>query len=132
MSTSQPGHLHVSENQRFIVTERNEPFFWLGDTAWELFHMQATRNADRSYAFVYIPTAGQTFTLDLSSLAGESVQAWWYDPREGSATPCGTFARVVQQTFTTPSEGPDWVLVLDNTAQGFRQPGSRKERATAD
>ena len=30
--------IHVSENRRFLVTETGEPFFWLGDTAWELFH----------------------------------------------------------------------------------------------
>ncbi len=28
----------VSENKRFLVTESGQPFFWLGDTAWELFH----------------------------------------------------------------------------------------------
>lgn len=26
------------EGGRFLVTESGEPFFWLGDTAWELFH----------------------------------------------------------------------------------------------
>jgi hypothetical protein len=31
-------HIQVSENHRFLVTEMGEPFFWLGDTAWELFH----------------------------------------------------------------------------------------------
>jgi hypothetical protein len=30
--------VRVSENGRFLVTETGEPFFWLGDTAWELFH----------------------------------------------------------------------------------------------
>lgn len=30
--------LKVSDNKRFLVTENGEPFFWLGDTAWELFH----------------------------------------------------------------------------------------------
>jgi hypothetical protein len=30
--------LRVADNQRFVVTEGGEPFFWLGDTAWELFH----------------------------------------------------------------------------------------------
>jgi len=30
--------LKVSENRRFLVTDKEEPFFWLGDTAWELFH----------------------------------------------------------------------------------------------
>jgi hypothetical protein len=28
----------VSDNHRFLVKEDGDPFFWLGDTAWELFH----------------------------------------------------------------------------------------------
>src|SRR5678815_1931239 len=30
--------LKVSENRRFLVYEDGKPFFYLGDTAWELFH----------------------------------------------------------------------------------------------
>jgi hypothetical protein len=30
--------LKVAENRRFLVTADGRPFFWLGDTAWELFH----------------------------------------------------------------------------------------------
>jgi Protein of unknown function (DUF4038)/Putative collagen-binding domain of a collagenase len=30
--------LKVSENHRFLVTENGNPFFWMGDTGWELFH----------------------------------------------------------------------------------------------
>ena len=30
--------LQVSENGRFLVTENGEPFFWMADTSWELFH----------------------------------------------------------------------------------------------
>ena len=30
--------LKVSDNRRFLVTADDRPFFWLGDTAWELFH----------------------------------------------------------------------------------------------
>jgi hypothetical protein len=30
--------LKVSDNHRFLQTEDGKPFFWLGDTAWELFH----------------------------------------------------------------------------------------------
>ena len=30
--------LRVSDNSRFLVHEDGTPFFWLGDTAWELFH----------------------------------------------------------------------------------------------
>lgn len=28
----------VSENRRFLVTKTGEPFFWLADTDWEIFH----------------------------------------------------------------------------------------------
>jgi hypothetical protein len=28
----------VSDNKRFLTTRSGAPFFWLGDTAWELFH----------------------------------------------------------------------------------------------
>jgi hypothetical protein len=31
-------NLKVSENHRFLTWEDNSPFFYLGDTAWELFH----------------------------------------------------------------------------------------------
>ena len=31
--------IKVSSNQRFLVSTKDEtPFFWLGDTDWELFH----------------------------------------------------------------------------------------------
>lgn len=30
--------IRVSENKRFLIKEDGTPFFWLGDTAWELFH----------------------------------------------------------------------------------------------
>jgi hypothetical protein len=39
--------LQVSPNQRFLVTADNQPFFWLGDTAWELFHRLTREDAER-------------------------------------------------------------------------------------
>lgn len=30
--------LKVSESRRFLITEEGKPFFYLGDTTWELFH----------------------------------------------------------------------------------------------
>lgn len=39
--------LKVSENQRFLVTESGQPFFWLGDTAWELFHRLSVSESER-------------------------------------------------------------------------------------
>jgi hypothetical protein len=39
--------LKVSDNHRFLVTETGKPFFWLGDTAWELFHRLNREEAQR-------------------------------------------------------------------------------------
>ena len=39
--------LKVSDNHRFLVTENGAPFFWLGDTAWELFHRLNREEAAR-------------------------------------------------------------------------------------
>jgi hypothetical protein len=39
--------LTVSENRRFLVQAEGQPFFWLGDTAWELFHRLNREEAER-------------------------------------------------------------------------------------
>ena len=42
-----PATLKVSENRRFLVKEDGSPFFWLGDTAWELFHRSTREEAEQ-------------------------------------------------------------------------------------
>lgn len=42
-----PAGLKVSENHRFLVRTDGTPFFYLGDTAWELFHRLNREEADR-------------------------------------------------------------------------------------
>lgn len=39
-------HLRVSDNQRYLVKADGTPFFYLGDTAWELFHRLNREEAD--------------------------------------------------------------------------------------
>jgi hypothetical protein len=39
--------LVISENQRYLTTSDGRPFFWLGDTAWELFHRLDREEAER-------------------------------------------------------------------------------------
>lgn len=51
--------LRVSDNHRFIVYEDGSPFFWLGDTGWELFQRLDKQEADK-----YLETrAQQGFTV---------------------------------------------------------------------
>src|SRR5262245_66383345 len=42
-----PRVLRVSANQRFLVTDDGRPFFWLGDTAWEIFHRLTREDVTR-------------------------------------------------------------------------------------
>lgn len=39
--------LRVSDNQRFLVTAESRPFFWLGDTAWNLLQRLTREEAER-------------------------------------------------------------------------------------
>ena len=51
--------LTVSRNHRYLVDEKGSAFFWLGDTAWELFHRLNREEADH-----YLETrAAQGFTV---------------------------------------------------------------------
>ena len=47
LNTAAAPRLTVSENKRFLVTAEGKPFFYLGDTAWELFHRLNREQADR-------------------------------------------------------------------------------------
>ncbi|MBD2699033.1 glycoside hydrolase family 140 protein [Spirosoma sp. BT702] len=41
------GRLKVSDNKRYLVHQDGTPFFWMGDTAWELFHRLNREEADQ-------------------------------------------------------------------------------------
>src|SRR6516225_2501952 len=39
--------LKLSENRRYLMTADGKPFFYMGDTAWELFHRLNREDADK-------------------------------------------------------------------------------------
>jgi hypothetical protein len=41
------GPIHVSHNGRYFLTADNQPFFWLGDTAWPLFSQYSVADAEK-------------------------------------------------------------------------------------
>ena len=49
VANSYSQRLKVSLNHRYLVTEDGAPFFWLADTAWQLFH-----RCDREEAVMYL------------------------------------------------------------------------------
>ena len=91
------GKLSVSHDGRYLVEESGEPFFYLGDTAWELFHRLNREEADH-----YLEDrAAKGFTV---------IQAVALSPIEGVLEP-NAYGHVPLQ-YEDPSrpavmEGPD-------------------------
>lgn len=83
--------------------------------------IQATRGTD--YAFVYT-AAGKPFTVVMEKIRGDSLQAYWYDPRSGQAREIGIVANKGRRRFDPPSKGygQDWVLVLDDRSKNYVKP----------
>jgi len=86
-------------------------------------HLVASRDKNGSYAFVYYPSNDQTATIDLGKLGPGKLNVWWFDPRIGFAHPREAVDGGSPRSFTSPSYGPDWVLVLDTVASGYPAPG---------
>lgn len=57
--------------------------------------------------------------------SGKTIRAWWYDPRTGAAKAIGRFPKTATREFKPPTSGEnnDWVLVLDDAAKKFPEPG---------
>ena len=81
-------------------------------------HLQATRG--QSYLFVYA-AGGTPFTVKMGAISGEKVNAFWYDPRQGTHFPIGVLPNEGTHEFVPPTNGrdADWVLVLDDTGKKF-------------
>lgn len=79
------------------------------------------------YAFVY-SAQGRKFTVNLGKISGDRLQAWWFNPRTGTAQEIDTIPNTGTREFTCPSEGfgSDWVLVLDDLSRHFSAPGKRR------
>ena len=84
----------------------------------------ATRDQNGTYAMIYFPT-GKATDLDLSSLNGSQLNAWWYDPRTGASFRGETLSKSSLLSITPPSSGKgnDWVLVIDEAEANYPPPG---------
>jgi hypothetical protein len=73
---------------------------------------------------IYAPV-GRDFRVKLTKISGPEATAWWYNPRDGSATLIGKFPTTGTRLFTppTPGEELDWILVLDDSEKFFKKPG---------
>ena len=85
----------------------------------------ATRDENGTYAFVYC-AAGASVKVDGRRLEAAKLRAWWFDPRDGKSQNLGEFAVDEARVWTPPSSGRghDWVLVLDDVARHYPEPGA--------
>ncbi|MBQ9812316.1 MAG: glycoside hydrolase family 140 protein [Thermoguttaceae bacterium] len=83
----------------------------------------ATRDVDGTYAMVYFPI-GRAATIELGRLNAETLRAYWFDPRVGSAKLIGEFKNEGRKTFEPPLPGEDvdWVLVIDDASKNYPTP----------
>ncbi|HEU4553417.1 MAG TPA: DUF4038 domain-containing protein [Chitinophaga sp.] len=92
----------------------------------------ATRG--KQYAFIYTYT-GRNIPVNMGKIAGDTVKASWYNPRNGHVTYIGKYPNKGVTTFDPPGrqqDGNDWVLVLDTYVPGkevylftsFREPAT--------
>jgi uncharacterized protein DUF4038/collagenase-like protein with putative collagen-binding domain len=81
----------------------------------------AAYTSDGSSILAYLPSS-RSITVNGSSLTGNMMTAWWYNPSNGEATKIGTYATASVQIFLPPGNG-DWVLVLDSSNFSFPPPG---------
>ena len=105
-SFQNPNRLQVSENRRFLVRADGAPFYWFGDTAWEIFH-----RANREEAEQYLKKrAEQGFTVIQAVVLAE-----FQGIREPNAY--GDLP-LVREDPTKPGEAyfshVDWIVMLAN------------------
>lgn len=93
-----------------------------GATGSQGSHVRATRDGEGRYAMIYVPDARREIRCHLERLAPR-LRAWWFDPRSGAANLIREGLVERRATFVSPSDGPDWVLVLDDESQEFGAPG---------
>jgi hypothetical protein len=116
-------HLRALIESRPFLTRVPDQDLLASDVGSGAEHIRATRDADGSYALVYLPES-RPITVRMDAISGDTARAWWYDPRSGAASPIGAFPAEGQRSFAPPAEGPDWVLVLDDASRGFAAPGA--------
>jgi len=80
--------------------------------------IQATRGKD--YLMVY-SCAGRPFTVLMEKITGNTLQGFWYDPRNGKITALQAMANKGQRVFTPPRAGygQDWVLVMFDASKHY-------------
>jgi len=80
--------------------------------------IQATRGKD--YIFIY-SAAGKPFTVVLGKISGKMLNAYWFNPRNGTLKSDERIENSGNKKYTPPANGygQDWVLILDDVEKNY-------------
>ncbi|HET6769190.1 MAG TPA: glycoside hydrolase family 140 protein [Chitinophagaceae bacterium] len=87
-------------------------------------YITAFRDAENKYCMVYMPV-GKKISVDLSFLPANQIRAWWFNPKTGRSEKSIELRKEVIMSFNPPTTGieNDWVLIVDDAATNFIEPG---------
>jgi hypothetical protein len=81
----------------------------------------ATIDQNKSFAFVYLPL-NKPVKIDMQHISGQTKNILWFDPRTGQSTPGKAFKGNGVATLKPPSQGNDWVLIIDDASKNYPTP----------
>lgn len=96
-----------------------DPTVVYGDPGYRYNRLLVTRGKDYLFAYIY---TGRPFELKMGHISGETLNAYWYNPKDGTSQSIGTVPNKGVQRFIPPGEpkeGNDWVLVLDDASKNY-------------
>lgn len=79
---------------------------------------------------VYYPYS-YSISINTQCIAGENLMVWWYNPHNGMAyfnggfPNKGIFSLLWDKRLRKGMGGPDWVLVIDDAAKNYSDPGGK-------
>lgn len=115
------GSLFLSRNWATLIPDQNHEVVTAGFFSGQDY-VAAAKTSDSSTAIVYFPRMRDS-TIDLDTISGSQKNAWWFNPRDGSATVFDLSSSSGSLVVSPPSSG-DWVLVIDDAAANLPEPGS--------
>lgn len=91
-----------------------------GNAGGTVDHVAATQG--EGYVFIYLPSNHEVI-IEFRHIKGEMFKSWWYNPRTGEASFIKDIEGHPREAFRVPVTGVDWVLVIDDAAKNFPEPG---------
>ncbi len=73
----------------------------------------AARHRDGAWVMVYLADKC-SFSINMSKVAANKVDAFWIDPRTGDSVSAGSFPNSGVQAFSTPDDWEDTLFVLES------------------